>query len=313
METNKKIHRSFIAGSEWLYYKLYAGPKTADFLLTDLIKPLTSDLMHSDLIDSWFFIRYADPKNHLRLRMHLPKRSELGWVIMQMHDLLQPLVEQGLVWKTQIDTYKREIERYGIYNMHLSEAIFHIDSLATVEFLDLIEGDEGEQLRWLFALRSTDRFLDSFAYSLDQKLALLQVLKDSFGKEFGMARPLKKQLDAKYRKEREHIEHFMRFTAVEEPDYAPLVEILEKRKLVLDPVASEILELNQNGGLEMPLEDLLGSYIHMLMNRLFKSKNRLNEMVCYDFLYRFYKTALAILNKHTQSRHSELTAKKNPA
>ncbi|MFK7749084.1 MAG: lantibiotic dehydratase C-terminal domain-containing protein, partial [Kordia sp.] len=45
--------------------------------------------------------------------------------------------------------------------------------------------------------------------------------------------------------------------------------------------------------LMMPINDLMGSYMHMLMNRLFKSKNRIHEMVCYDFLYRYYKSMIA--------------------
>ena len=38
---------------------------------------------------------------------------------------------------------------------------------------------------------------------------------------------------------------------------------------------------------------LMGSYIHMLINRLFKSKQRLHEMVIYDFLFRYYKSEIA--------------------
>jgi len=37
----------------------------------------------------------------------------------------------------------------------------------------------------------------------------------------------------------------------------------------------------------------MASYSHMMVNRLFKSKQRLHEMVLYDFLHRYYKSEIA--------------------
>ena len=50
--------RLYIPGSEWVYYKLYTGPKTADTILTDLIDPVINNLSCKNLIEKWFFIRY---------------------------------------------------------------------------------------------------------------------------------------------------------------------------------------------------------------------------------------------------------------
>ena len=293
MQEGKEIIRSFSPGSEWLYYKFYTGPKTADQLLTQLLRPLLADFEKEHELKKWFFIRYADPQHHLRVRLHIPKRAQFGPIVSKIHDDLQPWSNQGLVWKIQIDEYKRELERYGAANIEFSESIFYTDSNATLHFLDLIEGDEGEQLRWLFGLRSIDNFLDGFEYSLQKKLELLEGLKTAYGREFRMARPLKKQIDAKYREERTRISNFLAFTEKEEPDYLPLLVIWEQYKRELQPVTQQILKLRDQGMLQVYFDDLLGSYIHMMMNRLFKSKNRLNEMVCYDFLYRYYRSKSA--------------------
>jgi len=286
----KKIQRSFSLGSEWLYYKLYAGHKTCDQILTQVIAPIASDLLNQKIIHQWFFIRYADPKHHLRIRFNCTDAAALHTIILALRDPLETLLQQDLLWKVQTDTYHREIERYGANTMELSEQLFCYDSTAVAGFLDLIEGDEGEQLRWLFGLRSIDYWLTAFQLPLAEKLLLLDRLKTGFGEEFGMSRPLKKQLDNKFRNERKNIEHFLTFTAEEAPDYLPILEILNHRQLQLQPIALKIRDLNDRGLLELPIEQLLGSYIHMLMNRLFKSKNRLNEMVCYDFLYRYYRS-----------------------
>ena len=41
--------RTFITGSEWLYYKFYTGPKTADLILTNLIKPVSETLLEEGI------------------------------------------------------------------------------------------------------------------------------------------------------------------------------------------------------------------------------------------------------------------------
>lgn len=297
MKIEKSPKRSFSIGSKWLYYKLYTGHKTADLILTDIIQPVAQELVQKGLIDQWFFIRYADPKHHLRVRFLCRDTTHIGKVITKLHTYLDHYMEQDLIWKIQLDTYQREIERYGAHTMELSETLFYHDSKATVQFLDLIEGDEGEQLRWLFGLRSIDHLLDCFKYTLEEKLILMDNLKTGFGNEFGMSRPLKKQLDDKYRKERENIEGFMTFTKANEPDYEPILAILAHKTIALEPLSATLLDLKEKGKLPFALDNLMGSYIHMLMNRLFKSKNRLNEMVCYDFLYRYYRTVLAISRK----------------
>ena len=45
---------------------------------------------------------------------------------------------------------------------------------------------------------------------------------------------------------------------------------------------------------EIPIDKLsISSYLHMEMNRLFTSNNRLNEMVVYNYLTRYYKSEIA--------------------
>jgi len=41
------------------------------------------------------------------------------------------------------------------------------------------------------------------------------------------------------------------------------------------------------------VNDLLKSYLHMMTNRLFYSKNRLHELILYDFMYRYYTSEIA--------------------
>ena len=74
----------------------------------------------------------------------------------------RPYIEQDLIWKVQVDSYQREIERYGIGAMEQAEELFFHDSRMIVDMLDMIAGDEGEKYRWFFALRAIDTLLDDF-------------------------------------------------------------------------------------------------------------------------------------------------------
>jgi len=292
-EVQKISKRTFVIGDEWLYYKLYSGPKTSDEVLINAIKPLVDELIEHKIIDKWFFIRYADPKEHLRLRFHCCNQKSILTIINCVNTSLKTYVDDDLIWKIQIDTYQREVERYGENTIELSEDLFFHDSKLIVDMIDLIEGDKGETIRWLFAMRAIDSLLDDFKFDDQQKLILLENLKDGFAREYGMNRFLKSQLDKKFRTERQSIDDVMNKELDSQSEIKPLFELLKQKSSRIRHISNEILNIEKRNMLFRPLNDLMGSYIHMLMNRLFKSKQRLHEMVIYDFLYRYYKSEIA--------------------
>lgn len=293
--------RNFILGDSWLYYKIYTGPKTADLILSEIILPIAEELIKAKIIDKWFFIRYSDPKHHLRVRFHYNKPEHVGQIINALYPHFKQFVDQDLIWKLQIDTYQREIERYGSNTIALGETLFYHDSLMITKFIEMIEGDEGEELRWLFSLRAIDSFLNEFGYTLEEKRDLMINMSTNFRSEFDSSKFLGKQLNDKYRAEKDKIKEFMVFTAEDNPDYEPILDVLEERETSSKPIIKDVLVHKKNETLQVPINNLMSSYIHMHMNRLFKSKNRMHEMVCYDFLCREYKTQVAIL-KHAKSK-----------
>jgi hypothetical protein len=50
------MKRDFCIGSEWLYYKLYTGVKTADLILLEKLYSVILELKEKNLIIKWFFI-----------------------------------------------------------------------------------------------------------------------------------------------------------------------------------------------------------------------------------------------------------------
>lgn len=278
--------RKYLPGSEWIYLKLYTGPKAADTILTEHLLPLTEALLEEQIIDKWFFIRYADPEHHVRFRMRVTGQENLGEALLRAHDVISTCSENGTLWNVISDTYSRELERYVPKAYDAMETYFGLESQMIAKSIAMLEGDEGEELRWLFSLKAIDILLSDFEYTEDEKMLLLEKLKSSFAQEFNTNKQLQKQLDTKYRTYKVKVLHFLSSTE-NNAEVKPLLDLIFVKSTASAKCISEISTL-----LEVERRDsVLGSMIHMFMNRIFRSKNRLHEMVLYDMLYRHYKAA----------------------
>ncbi|HEU4555525.1 MAG TPA: lantibiotic dehydratase [Chitinophaga sp.] len=286
------LQRQFIPGSEWLYYKLYCGARSADKILVNAVKPVTALLEEKGFTDKWFFIRYNDPNFHIRLRFHVTDVAHVGAVMQQVQAHLQPFVSAGYIHSFQLDTYNREAERYGANTIELAETFFYHDSVACLSMLDSTIGDERENIRWLWALRAVDELLNSCCLTTVEKLELLTPLKAAFAAEFNMDKALKLQLDNKYRHCQRAIAQMMDAEKLRQ-EWRPLITILHERSALLSPVFCQLTGLRQAGKLQVPLSGLLSSFMHMMINRIALAKARKQEMVMYDFLVRYYHSITA--------------------
>lgn len=280
----------FSIGSEWLYYKIYCGPKTSDTLLTSKINQITSLLLEKGIIDKWFFIRYNDPDTHLRFRLHITDPEKLNDVIQLVSSGFEKLIEERIVSNIQIHTYKREIERYGNNSIELAEQLFYNDSVFVTNTLPLIDNSYIDEIRWQIAIKSVDDLLNEFELNLEQKHQLIDKLSISFFKEHGGHKELKITLDNKYRKLKSEIDSI--FDWNNNSDYFPVIELLKQRQEINKPIINKILLMQSNEQLQVSINDLIASFLHMNLNRLFMGRNRTNEFVIYDLLTRYYKSSL---------------------
>jgi len=288
-------NRIFILGSEWVYFKIYTGAKTADALLKTELYGYVREMIKNDIIDKWFFIRYSDPDFHIRLRLHLKETRDFSFIFNRFYESFQPTVNAGLVWNIQCDTYQREMDRYGSNTVSIIEDLFFIDSEFVTELLQRLDEENPEQHRWKSALVLVDSFLSAFSFGLPQRKELLLEISENFRKEFGfMHHNAKKQLDSKYRTNRKDIETAMLWENVTTETF----EIIKARKLSILPIAEKLSVMDKSGELQVPLNSLLTSMIHMTMNRWFRAKNRLHELVIYDFLARYYTSEIVKNNKN---------------
>lgn len=278
-----EIQRNFSLGSEWVYLKFYCGAKSADLILQQGIQPAVSDAEKNGWIDQWFFVRYHDPDNHLRVRFHLKNIHFLQNLLRSIRQYIQPFEQNGLVWKIQTDTYRRELERYGCQTIIPTERLFAIDSRMFMEFLNQTEGDKREDLKWLWGLGNIDCFLHTAGLDTESKKVLMEKVRNQFAEEFKMDRNLKSQIDQRYRFCRSRIEEFLQ-------NGDPLRRIPAFYETQLQNLWREIRELAEG---RAAFEQILTSFIHMTVNRLISSGQRLHELLMYDFLCRHYTSQKA--------------------
>ncbi|RYF53794.1 MAG: Subtilin biosynthesis protein spaB, partial [Cytophagaceae bacterium] len=172
------VQRTFLPGSEWLYVKVYAGEQTADELLSHVVKPFVAEATAQGLLSYWFFIRYHDPNPHLRLRFRCQPQDN-HTVLDRLVDRLKPLVNAGRVQGVQVDTYERELERYGAKTIDLCEQLFWQDSEWSLRWVSVWDEYEEDQ-RWWIACQRADGLLNAFGLSMNEKSRLMTGLQERF-------------------------------------------------------------------------------------------------------------------------------------
>ncbi|KUJ60379.1 hypothetical protein AR687_18220 [Flavobacteriaceae bacterium CRH] len=241
------MQRDFCLGSEWLYYKIYTGVKTSDYILLENLNPIISGLQRKKVIQKWFFIRYKDTDEHVRIRFLVSDTKHLTRVIRSFYSLFNELLEQNLVWNIQTETYKREIERYGKNTMLDSEFLFWEDSKMILRYIKLKSQFVKQDTQLLFSFYSIDSFLNSFRLSDKEKFVLMNDLQASFKIEFDTDKEQKKEMYKSYQSLYSQIDDFLSTTS--NNNFEGIVKVVNKKS---KNIAEKALDIKTK--IEIPLE-----------------------------------------------------------
>jgi len=279
------VPRTFPPGSEWLYAKFYSGTATADRVLLEELAPLAAEAVAGGAARRWFFIRYADPAWHLRIRFQGDPQ--------QLHAVVQPalqlaaerLIGSGIAWKVQFDTYEREVERYGGPEaIELMEEIFFRDSEAVVAMLASCSGDAAAGMRGPLMAAGIDALFADFGHDAPPGLKLAEASRNHFAKQY-QYETLRAPLADRFRRDRQAFQLLL--------DDPASVPALKKRSEAIAGAAAELIARERRGRLHLPLQTILPSLVHMFVNRLSRSAGPEHELVLYDYLVQLYRSQLA--------------------
>ncbi|HST26253.1 MAG TPA: lantibiotic dehydratase [Gaiellaceae bacterium] len=286
--------RRFPPGSEWLYARFYAGAVAGDAVLTGHVAPLVRDMLDSGAADSWFFLRYADPELHLRLRFRGEPERLAREVRPAVEETGARLLEQGLAWRVELGTYEREVERYGGPDaIEAAERIFRADSDAVLALLALLEpGDRGQEERWRIGLCGAHLLLADLGLDLAQRLDLVRARAASIAGDLKRAGTARAAIGKRFRTDRELLGQLLDPDPDGSTGFEPGFAVLRERSEAIRPLAAELGRLEAEGKLTLPGADVAGSLLHMHLNRLLRGDNTAQEGVICDFLARLYEAQL---------------------
>jgi thiopeptide-type bacteriocin biosynthesis protein len=293
--------RRFEPGSEWLFAKLYGPASGADALLCGVIGELRNRLRAQGLIDRWFFIRYRDPDRHLRIRFHGSGPELLGTVLPQMSDALAPVLAAGGLYRICVDTYEREIERYGgVAGVEAMERLAEADSDAALAALAC---RPGALERRHLAVASVAALLGDAELDLASLMRCAAMLRsERSGDRTGSLGTL---LAADERSSRARVGALI--DALVDPGAGPpALQPIRDRSTRVVPILAELRERSEAADAPVSFETVLRSHAHMFVNRLLRSGGNLEleELRVHDALARLYESRSARLRLEQRHRGS---------
>jgi len=271
-----------------MFVKAYCAPSVVDEILRSPVAAWL-DEMGANRINRWFFVRYADPEWHIRIRFEPNQDVDPYAALSAFCRCLRDFERSGKIWRVQIDTYEKETSRYGGVNgMDLCESLFHIDSEAVLRLIVMSSTEELAKNRWAFALLGMRDLLESTAWTSEQKRQVVDHVAESFRREILRGGRMTDRLKQKKRELRDAAdrwllnEHFAREAA------SPVAEIFEVRRTRMLPLLTKLCAMEEAdpGQPVRAVESLL----HMHANRMFVSAARAQEMVTYNLLHQYLRS-----------------------
>jgi thiopeptide-type bacteriocin biosynthesis protein len=240
------------AGSDWLFVKLYGPPAEQDEFLVGSMRAFCEAMRSSGLTQDWFFLRYSDPDPHLRLRFRGDPETLTTEVLPQLCSWSLRLIGQGTLTRMCVDTYEREIHRYGGPEaIEAAESLFAADSATAIDLLQACQHAQGTIDRTVLSMLNIDSLLAALGLDASQRIDWYAAYVTSRSESGSEYRDRKTQL-------RRHLGG--------PPD--ALAEVFSTRNRTLKPVRACLNRLLSTGELDQPLDRLLASFVHMSCNRL---------------------------------------------
>lgn len=281
--------RVFFLGDEWLYYKITGKSTTLETLLLEEIDPLIKRLIKKKFISSYFFIRYVNENDELRIRLKLTGNNNLLYVISDFNKIITYNLNNRIIISATADPYSRELDRYGADIIEYVEDIFFIDSVVTLHSLQKYAETQNLSNRWIIGVNKILFLLDIFFNSNYEKIELLEKAFSYHMNSLNLSEKTIPSFDSKYRSFNKEINQNWRIY-----DFFPN----KKYEARYISVLNELKDLKNKKKLLKDFDTILTSIMHMSINRLFAGNSNASEMIIYYFLLKKLRSEEAIKKKN---------------
>ncbi|MFD6230094.1 lantibiotic dehydratase [Streptomyces sp. NPDC060232] len=272
-------HPAHLPGSAWSYLKLYAARDLHDEIAATELPALIEQMREAGADpDRWFYIRYADPDPHLRIRTRTAPAPDSGTAALPALPALfawgEGLVRRGLAERLEVATYHPEISRYGgpaVYD-HL-ENLFAANSAVSCGLLRLLWDKEPGLEPGAVAVAAVDALYAQWGLDVRERLAVMpRPAEDPEAREW-------------YRKDRDYLCELLRpWDRRPHPlgraHHERLTAVLDAQAAAVGRAARAVAEAEAAGTLWGTRDAILASLAHMQVNRLLPM-DRPAENRCY--------------------------------
>lgn len=270
--------RTHFPVEDWVYVKIYAGPGTLGAVLHSVLPAVLRKLQSLQWKGSWFFLRYNDPGYHLRIRFRADEAVGSGELLRVWQSELKERIHPNLIRQLELDTYKPELERYraDVLGMSFSERVFQIDSEFALNIGQAHASDPVRHHQFFSVIQAIEDILCLAGLNLSERISFCHHMESSFLKDFERFRGLKENINQAYRPYSKRLIEWMNRDRNSVPALTRRYESL--RALFAGCSSKELAVI---------ATEVVSSYIHMLVNRVFASAALRYELYCYSFLRKY--------------------------
>lgn len=272
-EKNQQVNNTIFPGGEWLYFEIYCHLSRSNDLLLNQLSFFLKDV--KSYIKKWFFIRYDDPKPHIRLRLQLKETPKAYLLISKLKLLLEQECLNGLISDIQIKTYFRETERYGANRMNLVEKLFSIDSKYV---LYLLSKEKSTDQLYAITLTVMQKVIALCLNTINEQILFVKKMADQFSVELQLSPESFKKLNHHFQKLKENTNLDITASAQFSGSY------IKTFSQIFSTCTSDT-----------ELTKMLADLLHMHINRLFHSDQRSHEAILYHYLLKVMLARRALL------------------
>jgi thiopeptide-type bacteriocin biosynthesis protein len=246
-------------GEDWVVVKVYAPTELHSEILTTQVPRLIATLDEEQTCDRWFFIRYADPKPHLRFRFRAREHTE--GLAEQISAWSRSVVDAGLAARFTSEQFSPEIARYGGEDSYDAvEALFAASSEAVIASLrNNVTGVDSRVLCVLYL----EHLFTHWGFTLDERVELAESM-NAHNDMTGLAKDV-------FRPNRDYLLQNLATYSAAEPGLLSdgnLAKILDAQVPAIRTASDAIRRARREGRLVGNEFDICRSVAHMAHNRI---------------------------------------------
>jgi thiopeptide-type bacteriocin biosynthesis protein len=263
--------RIFLPGDGWLFIKVYMHDAFTDTILVDLVLPLLRKYKKNQSGFKWFYIRYQDPGHHLRLRFFTGSESYHA-LLTDLMLKFKPLVANGKIADILVESYQRELEKYGAEMIDEVEAFFYADTEFILDIFNL--NQLSTTFKLCLAITSCLKIFQIFYEGQQNYPQAVGRVLEKFIAGCNVNRETRHRLDVRYRS----IQHKL----YNSPSY----KITPKAERAFLNTLNILKETTLHWQEEQRF-NLLSNLVHMHINRIFEHEPRQHEIIVYHFMRKY--------------------------